>query len=137
LVAIVDGALDIKPWELSPVDVFDGPPPPMWKDRDKAAWDRARDQHVLLAKAAKMRPTQKGLLTDGCRAQTNIRWIERHGRIPDGPSIGKPFRLYEFQRDVIRGIYGDPAYWQAVPGRPLSAGENVAGPVTAARLPAR
>jgi hypothetical protein len=39
---------------------------------------------------------------------------ERHNRIPDGPSVGQPFRLLEFQRDIIREIYGDPAYWQAV-----------------------
>jgi hypothetical protein len=114
LVAIVNTALDIRPWEMSPVDVIDGPPPPMWKDREKAAWDDARDQHILLAEAAKMKPLEKGLLTDGCRGQANIRWIERHGAIPDGPNVAKPFRLWEFQRDIILEIYGDPAYWQAV-----------------------
>ena len=30
LVAIVDTARDIKTWELSPVDVIDGPALPMW-----------------------------------------------------------------------------------------------------------
>jgi len=86
----------------------------MWNDEWRARWDRAREQHLMLAKAAKMEPVKKGLLTDGCRGQANVRWIERHGRIPDGPSVGKPFRLYEFQRDIIHEIYGQPAYWQAV-----------------------
>ena len=30
LVAVVDTALDVKPWQLSPVDVIDGPALPMW-----------------------------------------------------------------------------------------------------------
>jgi hypothetical protein len=114
LVAIVDTALGVKPCELSPIDVFDASAPPMWKDRQREDWERARAQHVALAKAAKMVPVKKGLLTDGCRAQLNVRWIERYCKIPDGPNVGKPFRLWEFQRDIIRGIYGDPAYWQAV-----------------------
>src|SRR5262245_8980217 len=72
LVFVVDSALDVKAHELSPVDVLDASAPPMWRDRDRAAWDRARELHVLLAKAAKMEPVQKGLLTDGCRGQTNV-----------------------------------------------------------------
>jgi len=103
LVALVDTALNIQPQELSPIDVFDAPAPPMWKDRQKEDWDRARAQHVALAKAAGIAPRQKGLLTDGCRAQANIRWIERYGKYPDGLFVGKPFRLHEFQRDIIRG----------------------------------
>ena len=42
LVAVVDGAIDLKPHELSPLDVIDGPAPPMWKDHEQADWDRAR-----------------------------------------------------------------------------------------------
>jgi hypothetical protein len=114
LVAIVNTALDIKPWELSPVDVIDGSPPPMWSADMQANWDRARDQHVALAKAAGMKPLKKALITDACRGQASIRWVERHCKIPDGPSVGQPFRLWEFQREIIRGIYADPAYWQAV-----------------------
>ena len=49
-----------------------------------------------------------------CRGHCNVRWVERHGRVPDGPSVGKRFRLREFQRDIVRSIYGDPRYWQAV-----------------------
>jgi hypothetical protein len=114
LVAIVDAALDLKSYELSPVDVIDGPAPPMWSAVEQADWNRARVQHVALAKAAKMKPVTKGLLTDGCRGQINIRWVERHGKIPDGPSIGQPFRLMDFQRNIVREVYGDPGYWQAV-----------------------
>jgi len=101
LVAIVNTALDVRSWQLSPVDVFDGPPPPMWSAVEQAEWDRAREQHVALAKAAGMEPRKKGLLTDACRGQLNIRWIERYGEIPDGPerrravqSAGVPARNY-------------------------------------------
>ena len=100
LVAVVDTALDVKPFELSPLDVIDGPAPPMWSANEQAFWDRARDQHVTLAKAAKMKPVRKGLLTDGCRGQANVRWAERYAKIPDGPSVGQPFRMLEFQRDT-------------------------------------
>jgi hypothetical protein len=114
LVAVVNTALEVRPHEMSPLDVVDASAPPMWKEEWQARWDRAREQHLMLAKAAKMKPVQKWMLTDGCRAQCNIRWIERYGKIPDGPTVGEPFRLYEFQRDIIRGIYGQPEYWQAV-----------------------
>jgi hypothetical protein len=114
LVAIVDTALGVKPFELSPIDVIDASAPPMWKDRHKGYWDRAREKHVALAKAAGIKPRKGILITDGCRAQANVRWIERYGKYPDGLFVGKPFRLHEFQRDIIRGIYGDPAYWHAV-----------------------
>ena len=86
----------------------------MWKDQEKADWDRARVQHVALAEAAKIKPRTKGLLTDACRGHCNVRWVERHCRVPDGPLVGQPFRLHEFQRDIVRSIYGDPRYWQAV-----------------------
>ena len=114
LVAIVNAAVGVKAAELSPVDVIDGPPPPMWTDQRQADWDRARSQHVELAKAAGIKPRTQALLTDACRGQANVRWVERQGKIPDGPSVGHPFRLLEFQREVIRGIYADPDYWAAV-----------------------
>src|SRR5262245_39186040 len=110
------------------VDTALAPAPPMWKDREKAAWDRARDQHVLLAKAAKMKPLEKGLITDGCRAQANVRWIERHSKVPDGPNVGKPFRLWEFQRDIIRGHLRRPC---------LLAGGRCRAEEETARRPAR
>jgi hypothetical protein len=73
LVAIVNTALDVRPWQVSPVDVVDAPAPPMWKDREREGWDRAREQHVALAKVAKMKPLKKALLTDACRGQAAIR----------------------------------------------------------------
>ena len=115
LVAVVDAALKVKPSELSPLDVIDGPAPPMWKDDVQADWDRARAQHLALAKAAQVKPRAKALITDVCRGQCTVRWAERFCQVPDGPSVGQPFRLLEFQRDVIRGIYRDPRYWSAVP----------------------
>ena len=42
------------------------------------------------------------------RGARNIAWIETHCRIPEGRLVGKPVRLVEFQRDVIRGIYDTP-----------------------------
>jgi hypothetical protein len=114
LVAVVDSAVAVEPWELSPVDVIDGPAPPMWTDQERAVWDRARDLHVLLAKSAKMKPSKKALLTDACRGHMNVRWGERFCKIPDGPKVGQPLRLWEFQRDIIRSIYADPGYWKAV-----------------------
>jgi len=44
----------------------------------------------------------------------NVRWIERNAFVPDRLFVGQPFRLLEFQRDIIRGIYAGPAYWKAV-----------------------
>ena len=114
LVAVVNRALEVKPHEMSPVDVFDASAPPMWKEEWQARWDRARDLHLMLAKAAKIEPVRKGLLTDGCRAQCNVRWIERNEYIPDGPFMGQPFKLLEFQRDIVRGIYAQPEYWKAI-----------------------
>jgi hypothetical protein len=114
LVAIVDTALGVRPSKLSPVDVIYGPAPPTWTADEQADWDRARDQHLELAEAAKIEPRRKALLTDACRGHCNVRWIERHCLVPDGPLVGQPFRLHEFQRDIIRKIYADPSYWQAV-----------------------
>jgi len=89
LVATVDTALDLKASQLSPVDVVDGPSPPMWKDRQREDWDRAREQHVALAKAAGMEPRKQALFTDACRGQITIRWMERCLKIPDGPNVGQ------------------------------------------------
>lgn len=42
------------------------------------------------------------------RGDRNIAWIESHCRIPEGKFVGKPVKLTEFQRDIIRGIYDTP-----------------------------
>lgn len=39
------------------------------------------------------------------RAERNIRWIEDNCYIPEGKHVGKPVRLSEFQKKIIRGIY--------------------------------
>ena len=51
--------------------------------------------------AAKIEPRRKALPTDMCRAHCNVRWVERHCRVPDGASAGQPFRLLEFQRGTF------------------------------------
>lgn len=42
------------------------------------------------------------------RGARNIRWIEKHCRIPEGKYVGRPVKLSGFQKKVIRGIYDDP-----------------------------
>lgn len=39
------------------------------------------------------------------RAGRNIRWIEKHCRIPEGEHIGRAVRLRFWQKKIIRGIY--------------------------------
>lgn len=43
------------------------------------------------------------------RGERNARWIEAHCRVPEGRLVGQPVRLRAFQRDVIAGIYDNPA----------------------------
>ena len=43
------------------------------------------------------------------RGERNIKWIEIHCYIPEGRDIGKPVRLRPWQRDIIKGIYDNPA----------------------------
>jgi len=42
------------------------------------------------------------------RGDRNIRWIEKHCRIPEGQDVGKAVRLREWQRTEIRKIYDNP-----------------------------
>ncbi len=37
-----------------------------------------------------------------------IQWIEENCCVPEGKFVGRPIRLREFQRDVIKGIYDTP-----------------------------
>ncbi|WP_444668473.1 terminase large subunit [Cereibacter changlensis] len=39
------------------------------------------------------------------RADRNIIWIETNLFVPEGPLVGKPLKLAEFQKDIIRSIY--------------------------------
>lgn len=43
------------------------------------------------------------------RGDRNIAWIQTHCYIPEGSQVGRPVRLREWQRDIIRGIYDNPA----------------------------
>jgi phage terminase large subunit-like protein len=45
---------------------------------------------------------------EATRADRNIAWIEAFCRIPEGRDVGKPVVLREWQRDILRGIYGTP-----------------------------
>ena len=42
------------------------------------------------------------------RGDRNIAWIESHCRIPEGRLVGRPVKLCQFQREVIKGIYDSP-----------------------------
>ena len=52
---------------------------------------------------------RSGKLTPQQRVERNIDWIERYCRVPEGPQVGQPVVLREFQKDWIRLIYGNPA----------------------------
>lgn len=54
---------------------------------------------------SKAKTLARGKLSRGDR---NIRWIERHCRIPEGKFVGGDVKLREWQRDIIRGIYDTP-----------------------------
>ncbi len=41
------------------------------------------------------------------RAKRNIAWIEEFCVVPEGKLVGQPIHLGEWQKDIIRGIYGD------------------------------
>ena len=47
--------------------------------------------------------------TDLSRAARNIVWVEQYCRIPEGPDVGKPVRLRDWQRNALRLIYDNPA----------------------------
>src|SRR6266568_4682125 len=42
------------------------------------------------------------------RAERNIRWIEKHCRIPEGRDVGKPVKLRPFQKKILFKIYDNP-----------------------------
>ena len=42
------------------------------------------------------------------RAEKNIEWIENWLTIPDGKFIGKPFKLYDWQKDFMYAVYDNP-----------------------------
>jgi phage terminase large subunit-like protein len=42
------------------------------------------------------------------RAERNIRWIEKHCRVPEGKDVGKPVKLRAWQKRDLRKIYDNP-----------------------------
>src|SRR5690606_19195474 len=42
------------------------------------------------------------------RAERNVRWIQRHCRVPEGKLVGQPVVLRRWQRDELRKIYDNP-----------------------------
>ena len=42
------------------------------------------------------------------RSERNIRWIETYLYIPSGKFAGQPFKLAEFQKDIVKKIYDNP-----------------------------
>lgn len=42
------------------------------------------------------------------RAARNIKWIETYCRVPEGRLVGKAVKLRDWQKDVLRAIYGSP-----------------------------
>lgn len=42
------------------------------------------------------------------RAERNIRWVEAMCRVPEGPDVGKPVRLREWQKAELRKLYDSP-----------------------------
>ena len=43
------------------------------------------------------------------RGERNIAWIEGWCRVPEGRLVGQPVKLRQWQRDIILGIYDQPA----------------------------
>ena len=39
------------------------------------------------------------------RGERNIAWIESHCRVPEGPDVGSPVRLREWQKAELRKLY--------------------------------
>lgn len=42
------------------------------------------------------------------RADRNIGWIEEYCRVPEGRLVGHPVKLREWQKDILREVYGSP-----------------------------
>lgn len=49
--------------------------------------------------------TPPGTDEEKSRGWTNIEWIEKCCYIPDGPDVGKPVKLRDWQKDIILRIY--------------------------------
>lgn len=101
----LDRLLGLAPHEQSPLDVMVSKPPPWFNAQAAAAWTKASGFRTALREAAGL-PDVKMDIFELSRPQRNIRWTERHCHVPEGPDVGRPVRLREWQRDEIRRIYG-------------------------------
>jgi phage terminase large subunit-like protein len=72
----------------------------------KSAASRAALVDVSAPRAAHPPWEDKGGKT---RGERNIRWIEKHCRVPDGKFVGQAVKLREWQRREIRAVYDNPA----------------------------
>lgn len=52
------------------------------------------------------RPAKASAVTS--RAERNIAWVEQFCRVPEGRLVGKPVKLREWQKDILREVYGSP-----------------------------
>src|SRR5690242_16623383 len=42
------------------------------------------------------------------RSERNIRWCEKHLRLPDGKFVGQSLKMADFMKDDFRAIYDNP-----------------------------
>src|SRR5258707_4951504 len=89
-----------------------------------APWSNVRQQPPQLWHAdQRVQAARRG------RAQRNIKWIEKRCRIPEGKDVGKPVRLRDFQKKIIRKIYNNPhGRRRAITASALMDGSTEAGP---------
>ena len=57
------------------------------------------------------------------RSERIIRFAEKYLVVPEGADVGKPVRLREWQRDIIRQIYDTPTR-QAIVTMPRKQGKT-------------
>src|SRR5262245_14641634 len=71
--AVIAAELKLRPWEMSPVDVANVPPPPGLNKQDATQWESARELYVELCRAAGLTPATRCEISDGIRSHNNIR----------------------------------------------------------------
>ena len=82
------------------------PAPPPRRKRKASAGQKAAPRRKRKASAGqKAAQRRRGIL----RSTRNIRWIERHCRVPEGKDVGKRVKLRTWQKRELRKIYDNPA----------------------------
>ncbi|MGY3659355.1 terminase large subunit domain-containing protein [Bradyrhizobium sp. USDA 376] len=59
-------------------------------------------------KKTRKKSTRAKLARAETRAERNIRWVEKHCRIPEGKNVGKKLKLAPFMRDDFIAVYDNP-----------------------------